>query len=344
MCALAGQKTETMTDNQNAIDTAASVWVVRCNGTPLTADAQQELHDWLQADPRNESAFAEAQTAWRLMGLVPPPDVAKSEQSLRRPATLPASVHAARKIRFGGRRVVSIAACCMLLLATLSFWLGNPVLFITADYRTAPGEHRLITLDDGSTVDLGPGSALAVQFTNQQRRVKLLSGLAYFTVAPGSANSSRPFLVTASNGTAQALGTQFIVAHLPEAVAVTVIEHTVKVQQPGQGSHCRQAVLNPGQSVRYTTTGLGPVHDINPDYAASWRRNRLVFDRAPLEEAVNELNRYRHGKILITDSKLASRRISGVFNLNDPDTILKTIVQNLHLRSLSIPPFVTLLY
>ncbi|MFW1549831.1 FecR domain-containing protein, partial [Vibrio parahaemolyticus] len=53
-----------------------------------------------------------------------------------------------------------------------------------ADERTGIGETRSFSLPDGTAVDLGAASALAVDYDGETRRVRLLSGEALFTVVP----------------------------------------------------------------------------------------------------------------------------------------------------------------
>ena len=56
---------------------------------------------------------------------------------------------------------------------------------IGSDYTTATAELRGISLQDGSEVILAPASAIAVSYDVGERRVRLLSGEAFFWVTPG---------------------------------------------------------------------------------------------------------------------------------------------------------------
>lgn len=332
----------TLTQDQDCIDTVAAEWVARRGAGPLSAVEQRELSAWLHADPRHQVAFEEARLAWCLLGqLAEVGDLSDLHPSL------PKSIRGrARPFRRGRMlsRIAAAAACLLMLVGGAAFWLVDPVLLLRADYRTAPGERRLIVLDDGSEIDLGPDSAIAIKYSDHQRRVELLAGQAYFSVAPLSDNGFRPFIVAAASGTARALGTQYMVSCLPTAVAVTVIEHDVEVVRTAADGHQERVVLGIGQSVHYDDSGLSFPEEVNLAQATAWRRDRLIFDQVPLAEVVAELNRYRHGKILITDSQLAERLVSGVFHVQDPEAVLATIVRDLHVRTLSLPPFVTLLY
>ena len=238
--------------------------------------------------------------------------------------------------------MAALAACLLLIVAGASIWYGDPFLLLTADYRTEPGAPRSITLSDGSTLHLGPASAAAVHYTDNQRRVELLAGLAHFTARPTNPSETRPFIVTAKDGVARALGTQFMVRHLTDTIEVTVIEHRVEVAVIGDEGE--RVVVSPGRAIRYAACGLSEVRTVNPSQAMAWRRERLIFDRVPLSDVVTELNRYRRGRIVIVDPELASRQVSGVFDMNSPDAALALIVRDLDIKAALLPPLVTLLY
>jgi transmembrane sensor len=69
-----------------------------------------------------------------------------------------------------------------------------------------------------------------------------------------------------------------------------------------------------------------------------------VFDRARLADVVAELNRYRRGRIVIADGVMAERHVSGFFQTDDLDGALSAISRELDVRTVNLPPFMTLLY
>jgi transmembrane sensor len=334
------------TDRQDDIDSAAALWVARLGDGPLAQSERQALDRWRGEDPRHAAAFAEARTAWALMD-----EVAASPGALLRDLPPPRSAEVIplrptpeRRRPAVWVRAAAMAASVLILLAGAGFWFGDPMIMMAADHRTAPGERRVVALPDGSTAELGPASAIALRYTDTERRVELLSGLAYFTAAPRRGEERRPFVVEAARGTARALGTQFTVERFADSVEVIVVEHEVQVAATGADGQERQLVLSPGQSVRYAGTGLAPAQAINLDQALAWRGDRLVFDRVPLDHVVAELNRYRRGRIVIGNGTLAARTVSGVFETANPDAALATIARELGVRTASAPPLVTLLY
>ena len=324
---------------QEQIDLRAAEWAVRLAGGLSTAE-RRELKRWLAENPAHVAAFREARTAWGKMGqlrfrpgrlaedTVPPPNSPARRGPQRRCQTW--------------KRGLASAACLILLAVGATLWHGDPRLMLTADHHTPIGERRRVTLPDGSRVELGPASAIRLDYNASARRVVLLSGLAHFTAAPAANAEDRPFIVAAANGQARVLGTEFMVAHMPGGAEVTVLEGRVEVARPA-AEYDLARVLARGQAVRYSAAGLGSVRAVNARRATAWRRGRLIFDKAPLSEVVAALNRYRRGRIMITDPALASRRVSGIFQTATPEAALATIARDLRVNTLSLP-LLTLLY
>lgn len=328
------------------IEATAAEWVIRLGGDPLTPGERQALDRWLVRHPDHQAAFDYARSTWgelaalrRAPGsladdFVPPPSHAPNVARLR-----------ARSRPRVWMQAGALAAAVLLAVGLGVTWLGDPVTMLAADYRTAPAETRTVTLPDGSEVDLGPDSAVVLRFDDRERRIELLAGVVHVTAVPMNGDEGRPFVVEAADGTAKALGTRFLVDRMPDAVQVTVTEHRVAVAVLPVSDPADAVILSPGQTVRYDrSAGLGPVLNVNLDYATAWRRGRLVFDRVPLAEVVAELNRYRYGRIVIADAALGDRKVSGVFQSARLDEALASIARELGVRTAAVPPFVTLLY
>lgn len=327
-------------DRQDEIDETAALWVARLAGGPLDAADRRALEQWLAEDASHAGAFTEAQAALGMMdAFTHTPDMLQVDL----PPPAPASSLAPAQRTHRWRRLTALAASAMLLIAGALLWTGDPLLMMAADHRTAPAERRTVTLPDGSVVELGPASAIALRYDDEQRKVELLSGVAYFIAAPRMGAEQRPFVVAAASGTARALGTQFAVDRFADSVEVVVVEHEVAVAVADPNGQSTTVVLSPGQSVRYAADGLATPRATNLDQALAWRRDRLVFDHVPLGDVVSELNRYRRGKIVIGSSSLAQRQVSGVFDAVDTDAALAAISRELGARTASAP-LVTVLY
>jgi transmembrane sensor len=54
----------------------------------------------------------------------------------------------------------------------------------------------------------------------------------------------------------------------------------------------------------------------------AWTQRRLVFRDEPLGEVISEFNRYRTHPLVLEGLELAALRINGVFDPDDPDSLL----------------------
>jgi ferric-dicitrate binding protein FerR (iron transport regulator) len=108
------------------------------------------------------------------------------------------------------------------------------------------GESKTRRLQDGSTVSLGPGTALRVEFTSERRDVHLLHGKALFDVVM---ESKRPFIVnTPVVEIAVAARSKFAV-EIDTSVEVAVTEGVVKIS--GLGPAAGSAVIRLEGGDRY---------------------------------------------------------------------------------------------
>jgi transmembrane sensor len=318
-------------------DATASAWVIRQAERPLSRAEQHELEAWLMQSDAHRAAYDYAQTAWQgLDRLADEPGRFTDDFAAMSPAAAPR-----RPLRLAGGMATLAASIAVAVLGT-RLWLGNPIMRLQADYATAPAQIATYALADGSKADLAPDSAIALDFTDNERRVTLLAGRAYFTVAPAAANGNRPFVVRAANGSTRALGTQFSVERSDDTVTVTVTEHAVEVVAPLQDRDSRAAIVREGQGLMYNTGGLQAVVAVKADRATAWQRRQLVFDRQTVQEVVTELGRYRRGQILVRDVALAQKRFSGVLDIGDVDGALRIVAEELK-ADITLMPFVAVL-
>jgi transmembrane sensor len=198
-----------------------------------------------------------------------------------------------------------------------------------ADARTGIGEQRTFPLSDGSEIVLNTQAAVAVRYSDHTRRVDLLAGEAAFRVEK---DAGRPFLVHTHDGQVRAVGTEFIVHKTAEAVLVTVTEGVVEVSTSRDRATV-PTLVQVGQRVRYNHSGVGSVEPVDLRVVTAWQRGKLIFEATPLTLVVEEINRYRRGHIVVINSQLAQRLVSGVFDLQRLDAAVTTIERTLPITS-----------
>ncbi|MGY1450106.1 FecR family protein [Pseudomonas chlororaphis] len=316
---------------ERSITEAAADWAVRLHDGGLSAAEQAELEQWQARDPRHAPALAFARRTWDALGeLRLEPELA---QPRRAPAARATAVQRPRRRRFLPR---AASAAVLVLAVALGWWQGpHALLRMQADYLTDKGEVRTVHLADGSTVELDSSSAIRLNFNQAQRQVHLLAGSAVFDVAPMGGEESRPFVVESAGGQTRALGTRFVVGRESSQQAwVGVLQHSVAVNldTPAQQG-ASERVLQEGQSARYNPlSGVVTLDGLDLQRATSWRRGVLVFDRQPLALVIEQLNRYRPGRVVLGNEALAQRQVSGVFRLDMLDTALATLTRELQVR------------
>ncbi|ABS68018.1 anti-FecI sigma factor, FecR [Xanthobacter versatilis] len=301
---------------------AALGWFVKMRSGEATPAEVADFQQWIAAAADNRREYDALEALWGDLDQVGDP---------RRVA---ASVPASRPMM--SRRGLFLGAAGVAAAVVAGVALGVPDWFDGA-IRTGVGEQRQLTLADGSRVVLDADSALSLQFTPQARRLTLQRGRAFFDVAPDPA---RAFSVTAAGGVTTATGTQFSVHLWSNEVTVAVSESAVSIRA-GAAALSR---LKAGEAVSYDASGIGETEQVSDAQASAWRRGKLIFEDRPLRQVIADVNRYRPGTIMVTDSTLLRLRVSGIFDIRQPDGVLEAITRSLPVRSMALTRYLVLLY
>jgi len=207
---------------------------------------------------------------------------------------------------------------------------------ITSGFSTQVGEQHKMTLDDGSVIYVNTQSEVGIRYNNEFRTVELFQGEALFDVAH---DPSRPFRVIIGDTTAEAIGTTFNIFKSNDQTTVAVIDGKVAVKtgeiytesadtrlniNPLKGqTNDGRLLLTAGQKADITPAKK-TVHITSADIKAvsSWRFGQLIFESDRLADIAEQFNRYNQTHIIIVDKQLAETKFSGVFNADDPDSLI----------------------
>ncbi|EKV31852.1 hypothetical protein C882_3604 [Caenispirillum salinarum AK4] len=311
----------------------AARWLVVLEDAPDDAALRAEFEAWRRADPVHAEAWAETADVYALMAEVPPVHHAQwAAGAAPHPAAAARSApegrrHAARAGAARGagrpvRRRVALGAAVAAMAACLALVVAPDLLLrLESDHLTATAEARVLDLPDGSTVRLSPASAVAVDFTAAERRVRLVAGEAFFEVAPAP---ERPFRVIAGEATATVLGTAFNVRLAEEEVAVAVRHGRVAVTPPDAASALPKP-LEAGDWVRLGPSGGVTRGAVPPDEVGVWMQGQIVARDRTIASVVDDLRRYHAGVILVADPAFGSRRVTGVYSVRDPAAALSAL-------------------
>ena len=291
----------------------AALWYTRLNAETATQADQLAWHAWLDAAPQHGWAWQQAE---------------RLQQRLQRvPGTLAErTLDLATRERHANRRSVLKGFVVLVGGGTLA-WGGyrqvqdSPWL---ADCRSRLGERRAVTLQDGSHLLLNSDSAVDVRFDAQQRLVLLRQGEILITT--GTDPLRRPFSVQTRQGQTRALGTRFSVREQGPDTLVSVFEDQVQITT----THGATALLSAGQCCRFDAYGIQAPTPLDSTSDA-WSRGLLIANDQRLDSFVAELARYRRGW-LRCDPGVAALRISGTFELDDSEQILRALAGSLPIR------------
>ena len=141
----------------------AARWLARRHASDFSAAEQAELARWRSQSSRHEHIW---QCAEQLKGRFNAVPGAVGMATLNR-----ARPSAARR-QLLRSAVLALATPALGWLA----WRHLPWQDWTADYRTAKGERRAVTLADGSRVQLNTASAISVRIDGTARRIRQHAG------------------------------------------------------------------------------------------------------------------------------------------------------------------------
>ena len=299
-----------------AQEQAALAWLSLLHDQPSSGD-QATFSHWLQADPAHAEAYAQAQVIWELSEV--PARTLADEDALALQGYLNAMNRSRRSTvrRWSGG--LALAASLLLMVSMGAGWQPSRWFDdLGADYVSAPGQVRSVTLADQSVITLDADSAIAVDFSGGERHVEVRRGAAFFSVS----HTGEPFVVDANRGEARVLGTQFEVRLQPMGAQVSVLSGRVGVT-PAKGAE--QQVLGADQQVAYSAGHARALQAIDAQAQLAWRQGWLNYYKAPLADVVQDLRRYYPGRILLLNDELGARRISGSFPSHDPQAVLASL-------------------
>jgi transmembrane sensor len=229
------------------------------------------------------------------------------------------------------RPVVWSGLAAALLLGAF-LWLRTPPSTPAPEtrYATTTAGYERARLADGSTLELNTASAARVQFTAAERHVELESGEAHFEVAHDTA---RPFVVSAGGVAVRAVGTAFNVRFVSGAVEVTVTEGKVAVERVNPNAlsaaptliAANQRLALPLAPAAAPAPVIEPLAPADVRAVLAWQRRVTDFSDTPLAEVTARFNRHNVLQLVITDPALGSRRIGGMFALDDVEAFVRLL-------------------
>lgn len=285
------------------IGAEAIEWVERADREDWNAADNAALDKWLALSVAHNIAFLRARDGWKR---------ADRLIALRGTFGSPRPISAARN----STSRLGVAAGLIVAVSLVALWLVVPGQKpASGSQSTDVGGHKLLTLADGSQIELNTDTQIRTQLDEHHRMVWIDRGEVYFQVTH---NSAKPFVVFAGGHRITDLGTKFLVRQRPGEVQVTLVEGRAEFDTPGK-PEIQHTILTPGDVAIATTDAISVLKrsQQNVESDMAWRRGVLVFNRTTLADAAAQLNRYNVQKVVVADSDAAQERIEGTFPSNN---------------------------
>lgn len=324
------------------LEESAGNWVLRQNSGAWSAREQRQLDAWLAISEERRLAYAQALKLWQDL------DRFKTVSFPARAAAYRRRAQRNRWTLLPGPALAAIGAAAFALL--LAAGIGNSLSVSSASYRTAKGERLSLTLADGSQLDINTDTELQIRLSQDSRHINLVHGEAYFNVTH---DASKPFEVTAIGGRIRDVGTRFNVYAEAERIQVAVTEGEVDVITSKAGFVSRWlgkisgggwklwaaqtlrslgAENNPtlrlvaGEQTSYNGLGeLSTVKRTEAERVTAWRKGRINFEFAPLDEVTHQLSRYHPVDFQFADPNLKQLKVTGNFEAANLPLVLNTL-------------------
>ncbi len=302
---------------------AAADWLQRLDRSDVSDEELQAWLDWRGESRENDRAFEEMQDLYQTLRSTS----LEQKDALRQLANSP-------QPRVNTRFRWALAAGIVFVMVAASmgwkFSMQPPV------YSTERGQHRNVSLPDGSQLVLGGDSSVAMAYSGSQRILRLHRGEAYFQV---KREASRPFSVQAGDVRITALGTSFDVQHDSERVTVAVAEGAVRVSrdsgQPDLRLEAGEKTVIPMHPRAQASAPL--VKQVNPTTISSWQEGQLQFSGEPLGVVVESVNRYAHRRIVMVEPEVAAMSYTGTVQRERADEWIDNLPQIFSVKKIDLP-------
>jgi transmembrane sensor len=332
------------------ISAEAVEWFLHFQDTTRSEQNRRAFSEWLLRSPAHVDEYLRVSCTWRALSVGNEGDLetgmliteAKNHHELDNVVRLQGqfSPHSPLEGGESGHRFPRrgwAGALAASLVLGIGLWVAYVSWHSAMTFKTAVGEQRSFALQDGSVVFLNTNSEVRIRGSSAERQIDLVRGEARFKVAK---DPGRPFTVATTKAAVRALGTLFNVRADPLSTQVAVLEGQVEVVvaarapetdlqkplpegSPAVSSRALSSIrLAAGQRAAVTNLGIEANAGAPIESVMAWTERRLVFRDQPLSAVVREFNRYRMRPLVLDDPDLAALKISGVFDLSDPESLI----------------------
>ena len=122
---------------------------------------------------------------------------------------------------------------------------------------------------------------------------------------------------------------------------ISIARGSVEVERPGKTP--LEKTLEPGQRLAIDRKdGAVLMTDVDPALMGGWRSGRLIVHGARLSDVVDAVDRYHPGTITLIGRSVADRRVTGVFDLENPQKALRSLASLYRVSVRKVTPWNTI--
>jgi len=293
----------------------------------ITSQEKERLDQWLQESKENQKYFDELTQVWEL---VPKPDSDfqantffewnQFERNVMQQSVLLSDRKMVLWRQPAFKRMLRPALAGLAVLLCVLAWQMKVGFSLYQTVLTQNGQTKEVTLTDGTRIRLNAGSKLQYpkHFSAKERQIKL-AGEAFIQVT----KNSKPFIVETKQARTRVLGTQFNVWARGEETRVIVTEGLVRLSS--RKSDQNSVDISPGQMSRVVARQNPEIPiQTNSDLYLGWLDGKLIFEKASLGEAIDEIERMYDVSVRL-DTSLSKQLLTAQFNDQSIDTVLTKI-------------------
>jgi len=293
--------------SQKSMQEAAD-WLVKQQEKPLTPAEQAQLEHWQQSSENNRFAWQRAQRFINQVDTLPK-DIAYAV--LNRPDDK--------------ERRLNIGKLALLLATGPIAWGAYKTVenqHWRADYRTAKGQMKQVTLPDGTKVTLNTATAFDAFFDGKERLLALREGEIQLEVVNVKSLDFKPFIVSTQEAFLSPLEANFTVRQYRHTTRLGVLEGRVEAM-PKFAEHKEKNIILAGHQAELSEHSIISYENLSTD-TISWLDNMLAVHNMPLHQFIQEVSRYHQG-LLRVSPKIANIEVSGAFPIADVNIILNML-------------------
>lgn len=326
---------------REVLQAQAQEWLVRLTSGQATTNDARAYKNWCAQSAAHAEAMAEVSRVWKVAQQAGQAFPA----NLRPAARITGPAHSMRPERraFVGGALATAVVGWLVWRPPAGLWPG--LADLNADYRTAIGEQRQLQFDGQIQVAMNTQTSLNLvrealdsgsgQASNSPATLELVSGEAQIQLPATTVLS-----VLAADGRIDARSAaRFNVRVSGKQACVTCMAGQIDVKYGG-----RVLTAKARQQITYGS-GSADLLATTTDVATldAWRKGVLVFDNTPLAAVVEEINRYRPGKIIVTNPDLGRRRVQAQVRLDQMADVVALIRTGYGAEVTTLPAGIVLL-